>query len=67
MLEVSKFHECSSMFDSPIKSTQVGCFYVNISKVSSHYLIPLDKISLKCFFVSISNNKAIIFTLLHSL
>jgi hypothetical protein len=32
MLEVSKFHECYAMFDSPIKSTEVRCFYVNISK-----------------------------------
>lgn len=67
MLEVIKFHECYSMFNSPIKSTEVGCFYVNILNVSSYYLIPLDSISLKCFFVSISNNKAIMFTLLHSL
>jgi hypothetical protein len=49
MLEVSKFHECYAMFDSPIKSIEIGCFYVNVSKVSSYYLILLDKISLKCF------------------
>jgi hypothetical protein len=66
-LEVSKFYECYAMFDSPIKSTEVGCFYVNISKVSSYYLIPLDEISLKYFFYFISNYKAIMFTLLHSL
>jgi len=68
MLEVIKFHECYPMFNSPIKSTEVGCFYVNVLNVSSYYyLVPLDSISLKCFFVSISNNKAIMFTLLHSM
>lgn len=66
-LEVSKFNESYSMFNIPIDSSTVGCFYVNLSKLSSCYLIPLSSISKKCFIVPTSNNIALIFTLLHTL
>jgi len=65
-LNVCLFNDMSLFYNDPLPSNVLGLFYVNTSSVSRNIYIPFSSVLYKCFFIKISENKAIIMSMIHS-
>lgn len=65
-LEVIKYNNLTIMFETPILSSVVGSFYVDLTSVSNSFFINLINLKHKCIFIPVSDTKAVVSIVLHS-
>lgn len=64
-LEVIKYNNVTPMYNNPIKSDMIGCFYVETHNITSPFQVELNQLKYKCFYFQVSEIKSVAITLLH--
>jgi len=53
------------MYNNPIKSDMIGCFYVETYNITIPFQIELNQLKYKCFYFQVSEIKSVAITLQH--